>query len=351
MQAVLMRSFGPPDVLTLEEIEVPAPAAGEALVRVGAVEVSRTRDVATRSGRHPFSRQVRLPHVLGGDFAGVVESVGDGVDSAIVGRRVAVMNTSTCGHCPACRSGREYECTRLRMVGIHTWGSYAEFAVAPSTSLHLLPDDIGLPEAAALAATGPIALTQLRALGPVDGGSVLVTGSSGALATVLAALAPRFGAHVVGLTRRPTLVPPSLGGTVLDVGRDDLTEAITRASRGGGPAGAVDNVGVPEVFDRYFPALRNGARVVVSGAIGGAEMPVLRIPLVPLYVRSISLVGVRTATARTTQDFWELVRHGFRLPDGLLHEMPLGAAARAHEAVIDGAAVGHTVLTVDGGPR
>lgn len=351
MQAVLMRSFGPPDVLTLEEVDVPAPAAGEALVRVGAVEVSRTRDVATRSGLHPFSRQVTLPHVLGGDFAGVVESVGDGVDPAIVGRRVAVMNTSTCRQCIACRSGREYECTSLLMLGIHTWGSYAEYAVAPSASLHLLPDDIGLPEAAALAATGPIALTQLRTLGAVDGGSVLVTGMTGAVATVLAALAPQFGAHVVGLTRRAALVPPSLGCTVLEVERDDLTEAIAGASRGGGPAGAVDNVGTADVFDRYFPALRNGARVVVSGAIGGAEMPVLRIPLVPLYFRSISLVGVRTATAQTTQDFWELVRHGFRLPNGLLHEMTLGDAERAHRAVIEGVAVGHTVLTVAGGPR
>lgn len=346
-----MRTFGPPDVLRLEEVDTPVPGAGEALVRVGAVEVSRTRDVATRSGLHPFSRQVTLPHVLGGDFAGVVESVGDGVDTTIVGRRVAVMNTSTCGQCLACRSGREYECTDLRMVGIHTWGSYAELVVAPVRSLHLLPDDIGLTEAAALAATGPIALMQLRALGAVEGGSIVVTGITGALATVLAALAPRFGAHVVGLTRRAALVPPSLGCTVLEVDREDLTSAIAEASHGGAPAGAIDNVGTPEVFDRYFPVLRNGARIVVSGAIGGAELPVLRIPLVPLYVRSISLIGVRTATARATEDFWDLVREGFRLPDGLLHEVPLAAAARAHSAVIDGTALGHTVLAVDGGPR
>ncbi len=351
MQAMLMRSFGPPDVLALEEVDAPTPAAGEALVRVGAVEVSRTRDVATRSGLHPFSRQVTLPHVLGGDFAGVVESVGDGVDPALIGRRVAVMNTSTCGQCLACRSGREYECTNLRMVGIHTWGSYAEFAVAPSRSLHLLPDDIDLPEAAALAATGPIALTQLRALGAIDGGSVLVTGITGAVATVLAALAPQFGAHIVGLTRRPALVPPSLGCSVLEVGRGDLTEAIAEVSRGGGPAGAIDNVGNPEVFDRYFPALLNGARVVVSGAIGGAELPVLQVPVVSLYVRSISLVGVRTATAQATRDFWDLVRHGFRLPDGLLHEMALADAARAHQSITEGVAAGHTVLTVEGGPR
>lgn len=339
-----MRSFGPPEVLDLEEIEVPEPAAGEARVRVAAVEVSRTRDVATRSGRHPFSAQVTLPHVLGGDCAGVVEAVGDGVDDGWVGRRVAVMNTSTCGHCAACRSAREYECERLTMLGIHRPGSYADLVVAPARSLHVLPDDLGLTEAAALAATGPIALMQLRALGAVDGGSVVITGATGALATVLAALAPRFGAEAIGLTRRPALVPPSLPGTVLEVG-PELTDAIAAASRGGAPVGVVDNVGAPEVFDRYFPTLRNGARIVISGAIGGAALPVLQVPVVPLYVRSISLVGVRTATAQATRDFWDLVRDGFRLPAGLLHEMPLADAARAHQQVIDGRAVGHTVLT------
>ncbi len=162
MRAVVMRAFGDPGVLEIEEVPDPSPQAGEALVRVAAVEVSRTRDVAARSGQHPFSRQITLPHVLGGDFAGVVEAVGDGADPALVGQRVAAMNSHTCGECVACRSGREYECTQLEMVGIHRWGSYAELTRVPVGSLHVLPDGIEMSEAAALAATGPIALTQLR---------------------------------------------------------------------------------------------------------------------------------------------------------------------------------------------
>ena len=95
MRAVVMRGFGDPGVLEIEDVPDPSPQRGEALVRVAAVEVSRTRDVAARSGRHPFSRQITLPHVLGGDFAGVVEAVGDGVDPALAGQRVAAMNSST----------------------------------------------------------------------------------------------------------------------------------------------------------------------------------------------------------------------------------------------------------------
>jgi len=346
MRAVVMRAFGDSNVLQMEVVPTPRPEAGEALVRVAAVEVSRTRDVAARSGSHPFSRSINLPHVLGGDFAGVVEAVGDGADPRLVGMRVAAMNTHTCGECASCRAGREYECTQLEMVGIHRWGSYAELTRVPVGSLHVLPDGIGMAEAAALAATGPIALTQLRMAAVTSGSDVLVTGVTGALATVLAALGPSFGARVIGLTRRVASVPPGLDITVLDSTRENLTEAILGVTGGKGPDSAIDNVAAAEVFDRYFPTLVNGARIVISGAIGTPELPVLRVPAAPLYTRSISLLGVRTATARAALDFWDLVRGGFRLPPGLVHEEPLETAAAAHDTVISGSAVGHTVLRV-----
>ena len=348
MQAVLMREFGAVDVLRVEEVPTPVLGAGEALVRVGAVEVSRTRDLGTRSGRHPFSALVTLPHVLGGDCAGVVELVAAGVDPDLVGRRVAVMNTHTCGRCAACRAGRQHECTKLEMVGIHRWGSYAQFVAVPVSSLHALPDDITLTEAAALAAVGPIALHQLRTAELGTDSTLLVTGGTGALASVLVQLASRFGTRVLALSRRPDLVVPVEGMTVLDARAGDLGERVRGLTDGRGADAVIDNVCDPTVFDRYFPALANGSRIVVSGVIGTPELPVLRVPAAPLYVRSIALIGVRTATSAVTSDFWELVRSGFRLPVGLLHEQPLHAAAAAHEAVMHGRAVGHTLLVVDG---
>ena len=57
---------------------------------------------------------------------------------------------------------------------------------------------------------------------------------------------------------------------------------------------------------------------------------------------------MRSANARTTKDFWDLVRDGFRLPPGLVHEEALEAASAVHDAVTKGTAVGHTVLRVSG---
>lgn len=344
MHAVVMRDFGDPGVLRLEEVPTPAAGPGEVLVRVAAVEVSRTRDVATRTGQHPFSQQVTLPHVLGGHCAGTAVAVGDGVDESVVGERVAVMNNHFCGRCDACRDGREDHCPNLEMLGVHRWGSYAEYLAVPAAQLHVLPGDIGMAQAAALAATGPVGLTQLLAAGVQPGMFVLVPGATGALASTVAALVPTLGAMVVGLTRRPDAIVNAADMIVVNSTRPDFADAILAATGGARPRAAIDNVCAPEVFDRYFPALAHGSRIVVSGAIG--PTPTLAVPARSLYSRSISLIGVRTDNAQVAARFWEQVRDGFRLPSGLVREYPLDAAARTHEAVAEGTVSGHTILQV-----
>jgi NADPH:quinone reductase-like Zn-dependent oxidoreductase len=252
MRAMVMRMLGEPSVLRMEEIATPTPGPGEVVVRVAAVEVSRSRDVATRSGHHPYSGQLTLPHILGGDFAGIVAAVGAGVDTSLIGSRVAVMNHQTCGTCAACRAEREDDCSALTMLGIHRPGSYAEYARVSAAQVHRLPEDIDLGEAAALAATGPVALTQLVAGHVETGTTVLLTGMSGALASTLATLARARGARVVGLSRRPDEIDPALEVTVLDLARPDLADRIVAAT-GGGPRVVVDNICVPAIFDTYYP--------------------------------------------------------------------------------------------------
>jgi len=342
---MVIREFGAPDVMRLEHVPVPKTRPGEVVVRVGAVEVSRTRDAGTRSGRHPLSNEVALPHVLGGDFAGIVSAVGAGINPALVGTRVGVMNHHVCGHCAACLSGNDNECAELEMVGVHRWGSYAEYTSVHDDQLHELPDGLDLAEAAALAATGPVGLTQLRTALAGPDSVILVTGMTGALATVVASLGTTLGATIIGLSRRPARA--SLDIPVLDSTQPDLARAILEASGGRKPTAAIDNVCTPEVFEGYFPTLANGARIVVSGAIGNPEMPVLPVPARALYTRSIALVGVRSHTVLVTAEFWAMVQGGFRLPGGLVHEYPLESAPETHQAIADGTAIGHTILRVN----
>lgn len=348
MQAVVIHEFGSEDVLRLEDVEAPSPGPGEALVRVAAVEVSRTRDVATRTGKHPFSQFVTLPHVLGGDCAGVVEEVGDGVDEGLIGQRVTASATQTCGECAQCLIGRHERCAKLSLLGVHREGSYAELAVVDAGVVRPIPDELSLTEAAALAADGPIAFHQLETGAPDSGDYVLVTGATGALGTTLAALGPEFGAEVIGLARRPKEIPAELKlASRLDAGDPGLTATLGELTGEAGVSVAIDNVANPDAFSRYFPALAIGARVVFSGAIATPEgLPVLPVPAVPLYVKNISLLGTRTSARSTDDRFWKLVADGFRLPPGLVHELPLERAGEAHAQIAAGTQLGHTVLTI-----
>jgi NADPH:quinone reductase-like Zn-dependent oxidoreductase len=198
-----------------------------------------------------------------------------------------------------------------------------------------------------MAATGPVAFTQLE-VGQVGSGTwVLITGATGALGTTLTALATDRGARAIGLSRRAGAIPSQLdlAGRV-DVSEHDLAAVLMRLTDSAGVATAIDNVAAGDVFSRYFMALAVGARVVVSGAIGTDELPMLPVPAAPLYLRSVSLLGVRTTTPRDASRFWAMVREGFRLPSELLHEFPLTAAGDAHARITRGATIGHTVLTV-----
>ena len=348
MRAVVMREFGGEEVLALEEVEAPAPGPGEALVRVAAVEVSRTRDVATRTGKHPFSQFVSLPHILGGDFSGVVEAVGAGVGEELVGSRVTASATQTCGECEQCRIGRHERCAQLSLLGVHRQGSYAELAVVDAGVVRPIPDELSFAEAAALAADGAIAFHQLQTAGEIAGEQVLVTGATGALGTTLCALGPALGGEVIGLARRPEAIPAELDLVArLDADDPELSERLLELSGGAGIPAAIDNVANPDAFSRYFPALAIGARVVFSGAIATPEgLPVLPVPAVPLYVKSISLLGTRTSARATDDRFWHLVADGFRLAPGLVHQLPLERAAEAHATIAAGNQLGHTVLTV-----
>src|SRR5712691_10147845 len=86
LKAIVMREFGPPEVMRLEEMNTPVPGPGEVLIRVHAVSVNRTLDLAVRAGTYPA--RVTLPHVLGVDPSGVVAEVGQGVTTRKVGDRV-----------------------------------------------------------------------------------------------------------------------------------------------------------------------------------------------------------------------------------------------------------------------
>lgn len=342
MRAIVMEDFGGPEVLQESEVPDPTPGAGEVTVAVAAVEVSATRDAGTRSGRHPFSRFVSLPHVLGGDCAGTVSAVGDGVDDALLGRRVAVTNAVACGRCRFCATGHDGACEALQLVGVHRPGSYAERVTVPAANVRAIPDDLGFAQAAALAADGAIAFAQLETGVVEEGTRVLVCGAAGALGSTLVTMAAALGAEVTALSRRSSELLQRWGATtVIPSDAADLSERLLAATGGSGYDVVVDNVALPDVVTAYMPALAIRGRVVMSGAMS-AE-PVAFAPQ-PFYVRSQAFIGVRTEDRASRERFWREVDAGLRLPADTVEVLPLIEAADAHRRTQAGDKLGHLLL-------
>ncbi|RSN39894.1 alcohol dehydrogenase [Amycolatopsis sp. WAC 04197] len=345
MKALVIRAFGGPEVLEEAELPDPVPGPGEARVRVHAVVVARTKDVAARAGKPPFAQQITsLPHVLGTEHAGVIDQVGPGLDDDLVGKRVAVSAVLSCSRCRACGLSREEACSEFRLVGIHRQGSYAEYCVVPVKNVREIPAEVGFVEAAALAANGGVASAQLDAGEVGLDTTVLVPGAGGALGATVAALAAFRGARVIGVDRRP----PRLAGlplVALDAAAQDLPERILEAVGSAGLDCVVDNLGVTALCEAYLPALGALGRVVVSGAINHDPIP---IRLLQFYLRSQSLIGVRTGNRRQIDRLWADVSAGFRPPAGFVHEIPWTQVSDAHASIQSGGTHGQLVLTVDG---
>lgn len=177
MKVVALPKFGSqPEVL---EVEVPQPGPGEVRVRVHAASVNGF-DLSVAKGMLEGAMEHRFPVVLGKDFAGVVDTVGEGVSDYAAGDRVFGVVT------------KEY-------LGD---GSFGEYVTVPTAvGLGKLPEQVDFPEAAALGLAGTAASDAIDAADIREGATVLVVGATGGVGQQALQLAVRAGATVIATAR------------------------------------------------------------------------------------------------------------------------------------------------------
>lgn len=207
MKAVRYDRFGPPDVLRVEDIATPTPAANEVLVRVRAASLNPL-DCKIRGGELRFVPLfARPPRGSGCDFAGEIVAVGGGMTRHFVGEHVFGSLSPF---------GRD--------------GSFAEYVSVAAYKLATIPDGIGFAAAAALPLAGGTALQALEDHARVTAGHrVLVTGAAGGVGHFAVQLAKHAGAHVVAVCSGPNIeFVRALGADdAIDYAREDF------AARGG----------------------------------------------------------------------------------------------------------------------
>lgn len=320
MRAIVASSLGDPEVLQLQETPSPSPGPGQVLVRLHRIGVNFS-DTERRRGVY---RQPSLPWIPGGEGAGVVDEVGEGVDPELRGRRVAFYLPPELG------------------------GAYAELAVVGQEFLFFLSDRLSFEQGAALPLQGLTAYGVVHvAAGVREGQTVLLHAAGGGVGLIALQLARNAGARVLGTvsTEQKAEAVRSLGGEPLLYG-DDLLDRVLAATQGQGVDIVLDSVG-RATQELSLAALAHYGHLVCYGDASGFPPP---IDPDRLYDRSlkVSAFGLRQDVRPET---WRAARQNLlrQVEDGRLRltvsrVLPLAEAAEAHRLLESRQVVGKLLL-------
>jgi len=324
MQVVQVTRFGGPEVLVTSEAPDPVAGPGEVVVGVSVVD-TLFLDTQLRSGWGGDWFTMNPPYVPGGGLAGEVTSVGEGVDSSWVGRRVVTDTGES--------------------------GGYAERAVAPAEGLIPVPAGLGLPEAAALLHDGLMALGLAEEARIQPGEWVLVVAAGGGLGILLVQLAHAAGARVIGAARgkRKLDLARELGAeAVVDYSEADWPERVREATDGAGADVVFDGVG-GQIGGDAFEVTAHGGRVFAYGApsSGFAE-----IDPDEARRREVTVVGLFDLQFDSADEKKRLVERALaeavagRIRPVIGQTFPLEKAADAHAAIEARGVIGKTLLLI-----
>lgn len=325
MIAIDPESPGGPEVLVPVERPVPAPDAGEYLIRVAAAGVNRP-DVLQRKGQYPMPPGA--PPIPGLEIAGTIVAVGEEVDPTMIGQQVCAL----------------------------VWGGgYAEYCVAPAGQCLPVPPALSLIEAAAIPETLFTVWSNLfERAHVIEGDTVLVHGGTSGIGTMAIALGALFE-----LTTIVTCGSDEKCAKALEIGAahavnyrtQDFVEEVKRITGGRGVAAVLDMVG-GEYVPRNLACLAEEGRHVSIATQGG---PKAEINLLQVMAKRVSLTGsmlrgrsvafktlVADELARTV---WPHAAEG-RLRPVIDRTFPLADAAEAHRRMEAGDHVGKIVLTM-----
>ena len=250
VKAVRVHEYGGPEKLRYEEIELGEPGPGEAYVRHTAIGLNFA-DTHNREGRYPLPS---LPHVLGGEAAGVVEAVGPGVTEVKVGDRVAYAAGG-----PAFPPG-----------------AYAEARLFDASRLVVLPDEIDDVTAAGMIVKGLTAQYLLKSVYPVGpGDTIVVHAAAGGVGLILSQWAAYLGARVIGVVSSPEKAKLALENGcrhALVPAREDVAARARQLTAGEGVPVVFDAVG-RDTFDTSLACLRPRGTMVSFGTASGPVPP------------------------------------------------------------------------------
>ncbi len=318
MKAIVVREFGEPEVMKLEEVETPTPTGSQVLVKIEAAGVNPV-DTYLRTGIHAHAPG--LPYTPGKDGAGVVEAVGDNVSNFKPGDRVYTAGSIS--------------------------GTYAEYSLCSEAHLGKLPDDISFEAGAGI--WTPYA-TSYRALfqkaGARAGETVLVHGASGGVGLAAVQWAKKAGLTVIGTASSEDgkkLIEDQGADAVFDHTDEDHFEGVRQFADGKGVDVVIEMLANVNL-ERDFEALAMFGRIVVVGNRGSIQFTPRLAMTKDATICGMSLFN---APQEKLDEIHTAIFEGFKggnLKPYVGRTFPLADAPIAHHEVVESKALGKIVL-------
>jgi NADPH:quinone reductase-like Zn-dependent oxidoreductase len=330
MKVSWFHKFGGPEVLVCEETRKPAPAAGEAVVRVRAVGINHV-DLDVRAGTSRIA--LSFPHILGREFAGEVAAIGDQASPLKEGDRVWVSCRVPCATCEFCLSGRDNLCERGGYFGMDLPGGYAEFVKVPLSSLQPLPSRVSFQDAAASQiAFGTAWHVLINRGGLRAGNTVLIQAAGSGIGSAAIQVARLAGATIFATASSEQKLQraKALGAHHLInySGEENFAQRVLELTAGKGVDVIMEHIG-GKVFTRSLECLKTDGVIVTVGAHAGEVVP---LDIIPFFRRQLRLVGSKNATLTELRTVMGMVAEGKLKP--VIHAaFPLADAAEAHRVV------------------
>lgn len=271
-------------------------------------------------------RQIAYPRVMGHEFVGRVEAVGQGVTRVAVGDRVVVEPNYSCGACPLCREGNRNLCLSRTAIGIDVDGGFAEVVRVPARCCWPAPAGVGDDD---LMLTEPLAVV-VRAVerARISGGETAAVVGAGTLGLLALQVLRARGARVLCIGRSGRRLPLAreLGADAVHATSEGPVSRVARAFSGReGVDCVIETAGTADAVNHALEAVRPGGRIVLTG-----------LPHEPTPVAFFSVVR-REVTIIGSMIYQDEFAEAMRLVGGrqvrttalITHRFPLEDIARA----------------------
>jgi alcohol dehydrogenase len=316
MKAVVYEAFG--QTPTIQTVSAPTSPAHGVVIQVEASGLCRS-DWHGWMGHDP---DIRLPHVPGHEFAGVIAEVGQAVERWQIGDRVTVPFVCACGVCTQCVSGNHQVCNHQFQPGFTHWGSFAEYVAIDRAEVNLvrLPDALDAVTAASLGCRFATAFRAVVDQGRVAAGQWVAVHGCGGVGLSAIMIASALGAFVVAIdiTDEKLLAARSVGAvaTVNATATQDVVGDVV-AHTGGGAHVSIDALGSPTTCFNSIANLRKRGKHIQIGLML-ADHRQSPIPMDLVIAKELEILGSHGMQAYRYGAMLDLIAAGKLSPDKLV---------------------------------